>query len=46
MEFEAESEAELEVPVVSTSRQQKDKTVAQLELVEQFLSENGDPYPL
>ena len=33
-------------PKPSTSDQQKDKTVAQLELVEQFLSENGNPYPL
>ena len=31
---------------VSTTGQKKDKTVAQLELVEQFLTENGDPYPL
>ena len=31
---------------VSTTGQKKDKTVWQLELVEQFLTENGDPYPL
>ena len=30
----------------STSGQKKEKTIVQLELVEQFLSKNGDPYPL
>ena len=31
---------------VSTSGQKKENTVVQVELVKQFLPENGDPYPL